>query len=314
MKTVLLTAVGSASAAAALQSLRALGCRVVGCDIYPREWNHVSTEVDAFFQALPVTDEAAYVAQLMDAVQREGVDWLIPLTDVEVDVLCACKDRFAVLGCTVCVPDEPVTRLCRNKLRMAQALADVCRTIPTFVPYDGCADAFDYPLMLKPQSGRSSQGQRVVHDAAACRAALAVRDDLIAQPFICGDVFTVDVARDRFGNVQALARRELLRTVNGLGTTVRVLPDHPLEQVCADIAQAVQLVGVVNMEFIVNRDGAYFLEVNPRFSGGIGFSCAAGLDLPALQLQCFEGKAIGPRPALRPVTVTRRISPIITEF
>ena len=107
MKTALLTAVGSASAGMVIERLHALGLRVVGCDIYPRAWNVASGEVDVFFQAVYATDADAYVRQMEEAVRREHADFLIPLTDVEVDALCAHKARFSALGCVLCVPDEP---------------------------------------------------------------------------------------------------------------------------------------------------------------------------------------------------------------
>ncbi|MDY4007378.1 MAG: ATP-grasp domain-containing protein [Candidatus Limiplasma sp.] len=312
MTATLVTAAGSASAPAVVERLHALGHRVAACDIYPREWNQACMDADAFFQGVPASDAQAYTAQLEEAVKREGVHYLIPLTDVEVDVLCAQKARFAALGCTVCVPDEPCARLCRNKLQMAQALErdGVCRTIPTFSPYEG-AD-LPFPLMLKPLHGRSSQGQAVVRGREALLSALSTRDDYIAQPYLEGPVYTVDVARDRFGHVQALARLELLRTVNGLGTTVRMLPGHPLEGVCASIAARAGVVGVVNMEFIEHGGEYWFLEVNPRFSGGLGFSVLAGVDFPALNLLCHAGEAIGARADARACIITRRISPVIT--
>lgn len=68
METILLTAVGSASAASLTERYRELGYRVVGCDIYPREWNATSCEVDDFFQAPLATDAAAYLAALENAV------------------------------------------------------------------------------------------------------------------------------------------------------------------------------------------------------------------------------------------------------
>jgi len=313
--TVLITAAGSAAAPAALQSLRAHGCRVVACDIYPRAWNEACVEADAFFQAVPATDAPAYVRQLEAEARREGIDFLLPLTDVEVDVLCGQKERFQAAGCTLCVPDAPAARLCRDKLAMTRAIeaAGVCQTIPTFSPYGTEPPAHAYPLLLKPVRGRSSQGRTVVSDAAAYHAALSQRDDYIAQPFLEGDVYTVDVARDARGNVQCLARRELLRTVSGLGTTVRVLPGHPLEAVCARIAALAGVVGVVNMEFIVQPERAYFLEVNPRFSGGVGFSLAAGVDFPWLQLLCHRGDPLPPRPDVPQVTLARRVTPMITE-
>jgi len=315
MKTTLLTAVGSYAAPPAIASLRALGHRVVGCDIYPQAWNAASNEVDVFFQSVLTTDREAYLAQLTEAVQREHIDFLIPLTDLEVDVLCSEKARFAKLGCTVCTPDEPAARLCRNKLDMAAALeADgVCQTIPTVSPYGREPRDDEFPIMLKPLSGRSSQGQVIVRTREAYLSALSQRSDYIAQPFIEGDIYTVDVARDLYGSTQCLCRQELLRTVNGLGTTVRILPGHPLEEVCADIARRAGIVGVVNMEFIGSGIDFWFLEVNPRFSGGVGFSMAAGVDFAKLQILCHEGEPIGSRPQLGEMTLTRRMETVITE-
>ena len=315
MKTIILTAVGSASAPSVIERLKAQGCRVVGCDIYPQAWNLSSCEVDSFFQAITVTDRAAYLRLMEEAVTREHADFLIPLTDVEVDVLCTEKARFAALGCTVCTPDEPAVRLCRNKLDMAAALeaSGACRTIPTVSPYGREPLESEYPIMLKPVDGRSSQGQVVVRTPEAYHSALASRSDYIAQPFIEGSIFTIDVARDLYGNVRCLCREELLRTVNGLGTTVRVLPGHPLEATCAAIAEQAGIVGVVNMEFIGRNDEYHFLEVNPRFSGGVGFSIAAGADFAAMEIACHEGECLPLLPALRPATVTRRIQPVITE-
>ena len=316
MKTTLLTAVGSASASSAIEQLHRLGHRVIGCDIYPQAWNIASNEVDAFFQAVLCSDREAYIRQMEEAVHREHVDFLIPLTDLEVDVLCSEKARFAALGCTVCTPDEPAVRLCRNKLDMAQALemSGVCRTIPTVSPYGREPLESEYPIMLKPVGGRSSQAQVIARTPEQYHSALSARSDYIAQPFIEGDVFTIDVARDLYGNVQTLCRQELLRTVNGLGTTVRILPGHPLEETCAAIAQQAGIVGVVNMEFI-GRDGEYwFLEVNPRFSGGVGFSIAAGVDFAALEIACHEGESIGERAPVRPMTITRRVQLVITEM
>lgn len=307
MKTVLLTAAGSASALPALLRYRAAGMRVIACDIYPREWNAASVAADDFFQALTVRDEAAYVQQMLEAVRTYHVDALIPLTDVEVDVLCGRKGEFLALGCVLCTPEEAVVRLCRDKMAMAQRLehAGVCRTIPT---YGASSESLpDFPLMLKPRSGRSSQGQAVVHSREELTNVLGRRDDYIIQPFLSGTIFTVDVARDVAGQVQTLAREELLRTGNGLGTTVQVYDNHPLEAVCAAIAEEVGLVGVVNMEFIHHEESYFFLEVNPRFSGGTGFSLKAGMDTAMLMLACHQGQSIGQRGSVRPGIYTRQV-------
>lgn len=311
--TILITAAGSAAAQPVLERLRGLGHRVVACDIYPRAWNIACFEADDYFQAVSAYDADAYTAQMLSAVRAYGLDMIIPLTDVEVDVLCSSKAELLALGCTPCVLDEPAARLCRDKLRMAQAVRDICRIIPTRSPYGYTPKDEDFPMLLKPVSGRSSQGQAIVSTREAYQAALSARDDYIAQPYLDGKIITVDVARDRFGSVQALARRELTRTANGLGTTVQTLPGHPLCEVCAAIAARAGIVGAVNMEFIEHGGDYWFLEVNPRFSGGVGFSVRAGLDMVALELKCHRGEAIGAQPEAQALTLTRKIELVATE-
>lgn len=313
MKTVLLTAVGSASAASLIPAYRRRGYRVAGCDIYPQSWNVSCMALDSFHQAVPATAGEKYLSWLFSIVQEEKADYLIPLTDVEVDILCAHKTDF--LPCIVCTPDEETVRLCRNKSRMASLLKEkrICQTIPEFDPYQTTPKAGDYPLMLKPVSGRSSQGQIIARNEADYRAALLQRNDYIAQPYLSGDVYTAEVARDAFGHSWAAVRRELLRTGNGLGTTVRIQPAHPLEEICKQIAEAANIVGVVNMEFIGHEDGDYFLEVNPRFSGGVGFLIACGADYAMAELICHEGKNLLNAVKLKECIVTREIHMTVTE-
>ena len=55
---------------------------------------------------------------------------------------------------------------------------------------------FPFPAMVKPRSGRSSLGQAVAADEKSYQTALAGREDCIVQPFLEGDIFCVDVARD----------------------------------------------------------------------------------------------------------------------
>ena len=314
MKTVLLTAVGSASAHAAHASLAAAGYRVIGCDIYPKSWNVNSGEMTAFFQVPLATDTEAYVEALQDIVCRENVGSIVPLTDVEVDALCTRKAVFSALGATVCCPDAPVAALCRDKLRMAQALerAGLCTVIPTWTA-DDLPTELPYPLMLKPVRGRSSQAQTVAHDAQELAQALRLRDDYIVQPYLLGTVYTVDAARDALGNVVTLTRAERLRTGNGLGTAVEICPDHPLNAVCAGILRFANVVGVVNLEFIRHGDAYYFLELNPRFSGGVGFSVLAGYDFPLAMLRCHTGKPLSPAPAFRRMTLAQRYEMRVTE-
>lgn len=314
VRTVLLTAIGSASAHAAQGYLKAAGFRVVGCDIYPKAWNVNAADMDAFFTVPLATDAQGYADALLAAVREHRIDFIIPLTDVEVDALAPRKAAFAALGAVVCCPSEPVAALCRDKLRMAETLraAALAEAIPTYTA-ETLPQGLPFPLMLKPQRGRSSQAQVVAHSAGELARALSLRADYIIQPFIAGDIYTVDCARDARGGAVTLTRHELLRTVNGLGTTVEICPAHPLDAVCKAIMAHVGLVGVVNMEFIQSGGTYWFLEVNPRFSGGVGFSALAGYDFPLAMVLCHAGEAIPAPPAFTRMTIAQRYEMCVTQ-
>lgn len=89
-------------------------------------------------------------------------------------------------------------------------------------------------------------------------------------------------------------------SLNGAGTSVQVFRDPVLEKICEAIAGALDVKGCVNFEFIEHHTEQgevlwYFLECNPRFAGGVAFSCMAGYDMVKNHLRCFAGEE--PEPA-----------------
>lgn len=315
MKNILLTATGSMSALAVMERYKELGFRVHACDIYDRSWNVAPAFADEFFQSLPASRGEEYLAQMLRETAERKLDYLIPLTDPEVDYLSCHKEKFAALGCTLCTPEMEVTKLLRSKDDMNRFLAEkqVCRTIPTETASRRTLPPWNFPLLLKPRSGRSSQGLAVVNQPGEYFETVALRDDYLVQPYLSGDVWCVDVVRDTHGNVLALARKEILRNRSGLGMTVEVVPGHPLEKVCADIANASGFVGAVNIEFI-HHDGEYwFLEVNPRFSGGVGFSITAGAPFADYMLLCHSGGALPEKYSAKHCVLARETRVALTK-
>ncbi len=324
-KTVVVTAIGSFSAGVVIETCRREGYRVVGCDIYPAHWVVNSRDVDVFYQAPYATDPQAYRQFLIELCKKEEARLLLPLTDVEIDVLHQWPEAERELGVTICVSAPSTVALCRDKGSMERFLADkaICTTIPgrclQEVMDAEAGDSYEklaYPLVLKPVDGRSSQGLRVVEDAGEmelavekCRTAV---DKYLVQPKISGNITTVDVVRcPKTGQVVCLPRRELLRTLNGAGTSVEIYRDERLEAQCRELAQALDIRGCVNFEFIehVGEDGSvqwYFLECNPRFSGGVAFSCMAGYDMVKNHLSCFEGRGIEPMGQIGGQFIARR--------
>ncbi|MDO4266848.1 MAG: ATP-grasp domain-containing protein [Eubacteriales bacterium] len=322
-KTVLVTAIGSFAAEAVIRSCKGQGFRVIGCDIYPAEWVANSLDTELFFQAPRASEPEAYRRFLMETCRRERVDYLLPLTDVEIDVLQQWRlerpEEYEGLGAVVCISEPEAIAACRSKVKAAALLEEyqACRTIPgkllsVFLENPD----MDFPLVVKPVDGRSSQGLRIVEDKGQLEAAAAEcrgrENRFLVQERLEGRVVTADVVRSpETGSCVCLPRRELLRTLNGAGTSVQVFRSEELEAACRRAAEILKVRGCVNMEFIERwlpegETEYWFLECNPRFAGGVAFSCMAGYDMVKNHLSCFAGGEPEPMRDIRDQYIARR--------
>lgn len=319
MKKILVTAIGSMSADIVIKILHRNGYYVIGTDIYPKEWVVDAGNVDEFYNVPTVNEEEHYINRLTEICVEKKVDFIMPLTDAEIDVLNENRDKFENIS-VLCLSDYKTIHICRDKSMTADFLGKrrLCRVIPGYSNEDIENQKISFPVAAKPVDGRSSQGFRVfrINEAEEFyRFYDQVSDGgYLYQQYIAGNVVTVDVVRDRKSNrCVALARRELLRTLNGAGLSVQVFRDVILEKSCIDIAEALDITGCVNFEFIETEDKKrYFLECNPRFSGGVEFSVMSGYDFVTNHLRCFENREIEAIGEIREHYIARKYEEYIT--
>jgi carbamoyl-phosphate synthase large subunit len=318
MANILVTAIGSHSAGIVIKTLKAHGHYVVGCDIYPKEWTANAYNVNKFYQAPYASDKERYVYFIEKTCERHDIEYVFLLTDPELDLMAAEKDRFLVKGICICISDEQTIKLCRNKYRLPQFLAEqgLSNIIPTRMM--SAVDKVETSVFIKPISGRSSEGCRAAlnNKEYTCLKEILAGDEYIVQPFIQGNILTVDVIRAPISDeIVCIARRELLRNKSGAGTTVEIIENNELEAICISIARSTGFIGAVNLEFIETESGElFFLELNPRFSGGLVFSHLAGYDVVDNHLKCFRQKPIAPKGPIRRMIIARKYEEYITKI
>ena len=306
--TFLVTAIGSFSADCVINTLKRGGSKVVGCDIYPAEWHAVSKDCDRVYRAPLAVKENDYIAFLLDVVSRERVGHIIPLTDLEIDVLNRHRDIFAGYSVCLCMPEKEVLSVARDKYNLFLAFRDD-DAVPSISTYKTKIDDIPedlLPCIGKPCNGRSSEGLRRVETLPELRE-LKEKENYVVQEMLTGPVITVDYVRNSFtGNDFCIPREELLRTKNGAGTTVRVFHSEELEFIVKHIGRKLNINGCVNMEFIFHEGKYYLMDINPRFSAGVAFSRVAGYDMVTSHVNCFLGLDILPPVEYREQIVAKR--------
>lgn len=294
-KRILVTAIGSFSAKCVINSLKEDHFWVLGTDIYPKHWHHISLSCDEFVK-VPYATDPEYICCIIDLCIMHQIAYILPLTDLEIDIFDNAREKIELHGIKLLMPKRDVLKIARNKFELYKAFErHEFVKVPATIQIEDCVkrDINIAPcnIVAKPINGRSSEGIYFVSAGESIKFLLQ-KKDYILQERLMGNIYTVDYIRDVSGNDFSVCREELIRTKNGAGVTVRILSDGSLMKIVSEIGANLDIIGCVNMEFIKNRDTYYLIDVNPRFSAGIAFTQFVGYNLVRSHLSCHRGGGI----------------------
>jgi carbamoyl-phosphate synthase large subunit len=305
----MITSVGGAMVPAALIELRRstrFELRLIGVNAGAG----VAAEriVDAFYR-VPLGDAPDYVAALLDIVEREGVDVVLPWSDEEALALSGASEALAELGAVAIVSPPQCLSLITNKFATYRALGEAGLAVPEFTvvrSVDELAAAlghYGHPertVVVKPATGRGGRGlyalcgdddpppwlgsgareTRLPSGAPiAERLGTMLDGDTLVMPCLDAPVYDVDVLASR-GRVRALSVR---RRVNPTGIPFegnRIITDPEIVAYATSVAEIVGLDSLHDIDLMTGADGGVrVLEVNPRPSGSLVATLIAGVPL-----------------------------------
>jgi carbamoyl-phosphate synthase large subunit len=231
------------------------------------------------FHLVPSVTAPGFVEAMVDLVQRQQVDVIVPTIDPELAVLAAHRSTFEAKGAVALVSDLETIEICSDKGRSSRWLADHGFPVPAQYELDEAAalPAGAWPLFFKPRQGSSSIGAHAVHSPAELGLAIERYGPGVVEELVVGEEYTMDCWVGDDGACACVVPRHRLATRSGeiaKGVTVR---DEPLQQQVAAIVDALPGArGPVTVQAIMSASGPRFIEINPRFGGGYPLSHEAG--------------------------------------
>ena len=120
----------------------------------------------------------------------------------------------------------------------------------------------------------------------------------IIQEFVEGIEYTVDVFADLDGNPRCAVPRERHEVRAGEVSKSQTLRHKGIiEQSCRLVKELAGCRGPITIQCFLTPDGRIvFIEINPRFGGGVPLSIHAGADSPRWLMELLVGR----RPNIRP--------------
>lgn len=296
---ILVTAIGGRAAYNFIRCLKEsyLGKRLsfVGADMSP---DHPRLLCDEFV-ILPHPESRDYLPEMQKAVERLGIDMVIPTSDEECLALAkncmslgnintlpigeysgvmSAKDKLGLYGATKHLGIVPATA----GIQKGSGIGEIRKLV-------------GIPAFIKPQMGRGGRYTHIIRgDSPDEERRLneywrSFADDFgppICQEFIESRDYGIDAYINSSGKIYFGAVRKKLKVAKGdkiIGMNSVSMHSPKIEEACRKIIEALGLRGLIEIEMRKDNSGKiHVLDVNPRVGGSIYLSKASGRNIAML--------------------------------
>ena len=288
MTTILLSASGSPGSARLIRALRENGereVRIVGTDMNP---NAIGAHLCDAFHVVPPGSDPAYPQSVLEVVEREGADVVLPQSSFDLQALSGVREQFPV---PVLVSSPGTVHRSNDKAETYALLRRIgvptveFRRVAGARQVEGAARELGYPdrpVCFKPVFSSGSRGFRIL-DPTVDRAhqllherpgSVAMRLDealellpeeggteLLVMELATGGERTIDGIADGARVVLGHPKtREAMRA--GLAMYFVTLDDDALMEIADKIVRELRIEWFFNIQLV----GDAVIEINPRIS------------------------------------------------
>jgi len=288
------------SAPALLQEFRRAAREMgVGLTIHAVDLSPMAPALHAADAAalMPPVDSEGYVDALIDYCRAHGVDALVPLIDTELPALAAAAGRFEAAGTTAVVSTPEVVRIAQDKVLTHDFFLEHGVETPRVLTGAAIGEA-PLPVFMKPRWGSASVGAVRIDTADELAFRRRTRGDDIVLELAEGVEHTVDVFTDFSGRARCAVPRRRHEVRAGEVSKSQTVMHRGMMAASFRVVEALGgCRGMVTLQCFLRPDGGLaFIEINPRFGGGVPLSIRAGADSPRWLMALLLGR----QPAIEP--------------
>jgi carbamoyl-phosphate synthase large subunit len=235
-----------------------------------------------------------YVPRLQELVQEHAISLVLPLTDLDMNVLAERRDE---LGATVLLPGTEVVERANDKYATHLFLEQHGIGTPEAWLPERLPDELPFPVLVKPRRGFGSRDIFVASDRVELDFYLARTPVVSFVERVCqGEEFSIDVFCDLEGICLNSIPRTMIESKGGesiKGVTIR---DEELIELGCRVAETMGVQGPATVQCFRTAAGRdEVTDVNLRFGGAFPLPLAAGGAYPSLALALARGERPEPR-------------------
>ncbi len=247
--------------------------------------------------AVPLIEDPGYVPELERLCAEHGVGAVLPLTDLDIEVLAQARadGRLPALS-----PQPEVARATYDKYEAHLLLGKLgLPSPPTVLPQDEGIETLRYPVMVKPRRGSGARSIHLAHDPEQAR----FFTDYVAEPVMVqcamgGPELSIDCLGDLSGRCLNAIPRTMLESRGGESIKGQVIRDEQLIELAQRVMEELGVRGPATIQVFRDPElGVMITDVNTRFGGAFpapAYAALPGRTYPELIVRLAAGETVPP--------------------
>jgi len=273
---VLVTGAGGPAGVAVIRELQRLGHHTIGVD---SSQDAVGLRLADHAGVVPMANDPGLAYALSVLAKQYNATALISTIPDEMVAL-------QPLEVPHWFPSKEALKLCCDKWKFYCAAKSVVNVPPTA---HMLRETIPGSWVVKPRFGHGSKGIEYADTILELGAAWERVSKPIVQQFVSGREATIDILIDYDGILLACVPRWRDETRGGISVRGETFHHKTLVRQVQQLVLALGLTGSANVQCFISGTTVTFIEVNPRFSGGLPLSLASGADLVGQHLRGIHG-------------------------
>jgi carbamoyl-phosphate synthase large subunit len=246
--------------------------------------------------AVPMIEDPDYVPALQRLCEEHGVGAVLPLTDLDIEVLAGAREEGLL---PALVPSSEVARATYDKYETHLLLQRHGLPSPPTVLPQADLGSIEYPVMVKPRRGSGARSIHPARDEAQARFFLDyVEEPAMVQRRMNGPEISIDCLGGLDGRCLNAIPRTMLESRGGESIKGEVIRDEELIELARRVMETLKVTGPATIQVFRDPDvGLGITDVNTRFGGAFPapvYAAGEGRAYPELLVRMAAGELIEP--------------------
>lgn len=278
------------------------------------EYTYALEKADGFV-ITPLIYNNNYIDTLLSICQKQQIDCIISLFDIDLYKLSQNKQVFEKHDIKVLVSNEDVISICNDKWQTYNFCKDNNFYTPkTYINFDDVLNdlnigTISYPLVVKPRWGMGSIGlyiadsydelkvfirkvkNEIKNTYLKYESSFDIEHSVLIQECINGDEYNIDIINDFNGNYLLSSPKRKISMRAGETDIAQVVKNNDLENLGEHISKKLKHILNLDLDCIYFCGKYYVIDLNCRMGGGFPFSYLCGVNLPLQIVRWLEGQS-----------------------